>query len=90
MGLDPGTPGSRLGPKGDTQLLSHPGIPMAYCYNCSILLLVFYKAKYAGHYEEKIKNEHLVCIIKELTHFETKEVYTCELAFTVVKEKVLF
>ena len=26
VGLDPRTPGSRPGPKADTQLLSHPGI----------------------------------------------------------------
>ena len=27
MGLDPGTPGSRPGPKAGTKPLSHPGIP---------------------------------------------------------------
>ena len=27
MGLDPGTLGSRPGPKADAQLLSHPGVP---------------------------------------------------------------
>ena len=27
VGLDPGTPGSRPGPKAGTKLLSHPGIP---------------------------------------------------------------
>ena len=27
-GLDPGTPGSRLGPKAGAKLLSHPGIPL--------------------------------------------------------------
>ena len=27
VGLDPGTPGSRPGPKADAQLLSHPGVP---------------------------------------------------------------
>ena len=27
MGLNPGTPGSRPGPKGGAQLLSHPGVP---------------------------------------------------------------
>ena len=27
VGLDPGTPGSRPGPKADAQPLSHPGIP---------------------------------------------------------------
>ena len=27
MGLDPGTPGSRPGPKAGAELLSHPGIP---------------------------------------------------------------
>ena len=27
MGLDPRTPGSHPGPKADTQLLSHPGVP---------------------------------------------------------------
>ena len=27
VGLNPGSPGSRLGPKAGTQLLSHPGIP---------------------------------------------------------------
>ena len=26
-GLDPGSPGSRLGPKADAQPLSHPGVP---------------------------------------------------------------
>ena len=27
MGLDPGTPGSRPGPKTGTKLLNHPGMP---------------------------------------------------------------
>ena len=27
VGLDPGTPGSRPGPKAGAKLLSHPGIP---------------------------------------------------------------
>ena len=27
VGLDPGTPGSRLGPKAGAKPLSHPGIP---------------------------------------------------------------
>ena len=27
VGLDPGTPGSRPGPKADAQPLSHPGVP---------------------------------------------------------------
>ena len=27
-GLDPGTPGSRPGPKADAQPLSHPGVPV--------------------------------------------------------------
>ena len=27
-GLDPGTPGSRPGPKAGAELLSHPGIPL--------------------------------------------------------------
>ena len=27
VGLDPGTPGSRPGPKADAQPLRHPGIP---------------------------------------------------------------
>ena len=30
VGLDSGTPGSHPGPKGDTQLLSHPGIPVPH------------------------------------------------------------
>ena len=30
MGLDPGTPGSHLGPKADTQPLSHPGFPSEF------------------------------------------------------------
>ena len=29
VGLNSGTPGSRLGPKKGAKLLSHPGIPMA-------------------------------------------------------------
>ena len=28
VGLDPETPGSRPEPKGDTQPLSHPGVPL--------------------------------------------------------------
>ena len=28
VGLDPGTPGSHLGPKAFAKLLSHPGIPV--------------------------------------------------------------
>ena len=28
VGLDPGTPGSCLEPKADTQLLSHPAVPI--------------------------------------------------------------
>ena len=27
MGLDPGSPGSHLGPKAGVKLLSHPGVP---------------------------------------------------------------
>ena len=30
VGLDPGTPGSRPGPKADAQPLSHPGVPGGY------------------------------------------------------------
>ena len=30
VGLDPRTPGSRPGPKGGTQLLSHPGVPKIF------------------------------------------------------------
>ena len=29
VGLDPGTPGSRLGPKAGAKPLSHPGIPLS-------------------------------------------------------------
>ena len=32
VGFDPGTPGSRPGPKADTQPLSHPGIPDVRCF----------------------------------------------------------
>ena len=31
-GLDPGFPGSRLEPKADTQLLSHPSIPFLFVF----------------------------------------------------------
>ena len=33
MGLDPGTPGSRPGPKAGAKPLSHPGIPYILIYN---------------------------------------------------------
>ena len=33
-GLDPRPPGSRPGPKADTQPLSHPEIPKKDFYNC--------------------------------------------------------
>ena len=32
VGLDPGTPGSRMGPKASAQPLSHPGIPDQYIF----------------------------------------------------------
>ena len=32
MGLNPGTPGSRPGPKADAQPLSHPGVPELYTF----------------------------------------------------------
>ena len=35
-GLDPGTPGSRPGPKAGVQPLSHPGIPSARVFKYSI------------------------------------------------------
>ena len=46
VGLDPGSPGSRPGPKAGTQLLSHPGIPCLYpliagaIYSLNIYLLL--------------------------------------------------
>ena len=43
VGFDPGTPGSRPGPKADVQLLSHPGVPtlgLLICkMGCCLLLL---------------------------------------------------
>ena len=40
VGLDPGTPGSRPGPKADAQPLSHPGVPLLYILiNVSCILL---------------------------------------------------
>ena len=32
VGLNPGTPGLRTGPKADAQLLSHSGIPGSTCF----------------------------------------------------------
>ena len=32
VGLDPGSPGSRPGPKASAKLLSHPGIPSYSCF----------------------------------------------------------
>ena len=36
MGLDPGTPGSRPGPKAGTKPLSHPGIPMVPSFQVKV------------------------------------------------------
>ena len=38
MGLDPGSPGSRPGPKADAKPLSHPGIPYHFSFNCIFFL----------------------------------------------------
>ena len=35
VGVDPGTPGSRPGPKAGAQLLRHPGVPLLTFYICS-------------------------------------------------------
>ena len=39
VGLDLGSPGSRPEPKTDTQLLSHPGVPISPILEVKLLLL---------------------------------------------------
>ena len=39
-GLDPGTPGSRPGPKAGAKPLSHPGIPLIYKFNVIAIITV--------------------------------------------------
>ena len=38
VGLDPGTPGSRPGPKAGAKPLSHPGIPLDYKFLIPVFL----------------------------------------------------
>ena len=38
MGLDPGSPGSRPGPKADAQPLSHPGVPTYDHFKCMVII----------------------------------------------------
>ena len=42
VGFDPGSPGSRPGPKADAQLLSHPGAPKSPFFFIFYFLFLIY------------------------------------------------
>ena len=41
VGFDPGSPGSRPGPKAGTQPLSHPGIPLLQLFKVFFLFFIY-------------------------------------------------
>ena len=41
VGFDPGSPGSRPGPKAGAKPLRHPGIPILYVYRARSVLVFF-------------------------------------------------
>ena len=43
VGFDPGSPGSRPGPKAGAKPLRHPGIPQSNTFNTRLVLVFFHK-----------------------------------------------
>ena len=64
VGFDPGSPGSRPGPKAGTKPLRHPGIPLVYYFLTLVTSWVIWPTDHGG--------SHLLGFGQNTDHFTTE------------------